>query len=244
MKRKAFDTSGVGLTLTWTIVSTKGSSLTLKNRILGLIHQLPLHPKNKLQLYNRYFLSKISWDLTIADIDTTWIKQNLDMICHGYFRKWFDIPVSGTVEILQLSKAQFGQEVIDTSTQHTLCLVTFRKCLKNSINDDIRYLHNATSEKNNIQYDSFHTTKLALKKIREDKKSKVESLQVQSTVITELWKTALPKAKDFWFKVQHRLPRNIFNFTIRYMNNSHACFSNSARWGINVSASCTFCREV
>ena len=136
------------------------------------------------------------------------------MICHGYFRKWLDIPVSGTVEILQLSKAQFGQEVIDTSTKHTLCQVTFRKCLKNSINDDIRYLHNTTSEKTNIQYDSFHTTKLALKKIWEDKKSKVESLQVQSTVITELWKTALPKAKDFWFKVQHRLPRNIFNFTI------------------------------
>ena len=28
------------------------------------------------------------------------------------------------------------------------------------------------------------------------------------------------------------------------MNNSLACFSNLARWGINVSASCTFCREV
>ena len=173
--------------------------LDTTNRILGLIHQLPLHPKNKLQLYNRYFLSKISWDLTIADIDATWIKQTLNMICHGYFRKWLDIPVSETVEILQLSKAQFGQEVIETSTKHTLCQVTFRKCLKNSINDDIRYLHNATSEKTNIQYGSFHTT--TLKKIREDKKSKVESLQVQSTVITELWKTALPKAKDFWFKV-------------------------------------------
>ena len=166
------------------------------------------------------------------------------MICHGYFRKWLDIPVNGTVEILQLSKAQFGQEVIDTNTKHTLCQVTFRKCLKNSINDDIRYLHNTTSEKTNIQYDSFYTTKLALKKIREDKKSKVESLQVKSTVITELWKTALPKARDFWFKVQHRLPRNIINFTIRYMNNPLACFSNLARWGMNVSASCSFCREV
>ena len=97
------------------------------------------------------------------------------MICHGYFRKWLDIPVSGTVEILQSSKAQFGQEVIDTSTKHTLCQVTCRKCLKNSINEDIRYLHNATSEKT---------------------------------------------------------------------NNSLACFSDLARWGINVSASCTFCRKV
>ena len=137
-------------------------------------------------MHNRYFLGKISWDLTIADIDATWIKQNLDMICHGYFRKWLDIPVSGTVEILQLTKAQYGQEVIDTSTKHTLCQGTFRNYLKNSINDDIRYLHNIASEKSNIQYDSFHTTKPALRKIQEDKKLKAESLQVQSAVITEL----------------------------------------------------------
>ena len=115
---------------------------------------------------------------------------------------------------------------------------------ENSINDDIRYLHNITSENSNIQYDLFHTTTLALKKTREDKKLKVESLQIQSTVITELWKTALPKAKDSWFKVQHRLPRNIFNFTIRYMNNSLACFSNLARWDANASANCKFCRKV
>ena len=85
------------------------------------------------------------------------IKKNLDIICHGYVRKWLDTPVSGTVKILQLTKAQFGQEVIDTSTNHTLCQVTFRKYLKSSINDDIRYLHNITSEKTNIQYASFHT---------------------------------------------------------------------------------------
>ena len=66
--------------------------LDTTTRILSLIHQLPLRPKSKLQLYNRYFLSKISWDLTTAYIDATWIKQNLDMICHGYFRKWLDIP--------------------------------------------------------------------------------------------------------------------------------------------------------
>ena len=95
------------------------------------------------------------------------------MICHGYFRKWLDIPVSGTVEILQLLKAQFGQEVIDTSTKHTLCQVTFRKCVKNSINEDIRYMHDATSEKTNIQYDSFHKMRLTLKKTLEEKNLKV-----------------------------------------------------------------------
>ena len=50
----------------------KRQLLDTTNRILSLIHQLPLYPKNKLQLYNRYCLSKISRDLMTADIDATW----------------------------------------------------------------------------------------------------------------------------------------------------------------------------
>ena len=222
----------------------KEELLVTTEKILSLIHQLPLHPRNKLLLYNQYFLSKISWDLTITDIDITWVKQNLDSICHRYFRRWLEIPVSGTVEILQLSRSLFGLEVIDVSTKFTLCQVTRRKCLEHSLNEDIRYLHNVASEKSNIQYDSFHSSKQALKKIRDDKKSKIETLQVQGSVVTELWKTALPKAKNYWFQTQHRLPRNIFCFTVRYMNNSLACLSNLARWGINTSPNCIFCREI
>ena len=109
--------------------------------------------------------------------------------------------------------------------------VTRRKCLEHSLNEDIRYLHNVTSEKSNIQYDSFHSAKQALKKIRDDKKSKIETLQVQGSVVTELWKTALPKAKNYWFQTQNRLPRNIFCFTVRYMNNSLACLSNPSAMG-------------
>ena len=86
----------------------KEELLVTTEKTLSLIHQLPLHPRNKLLLYNQYFLSKISWDLTITDIDITWVKQKLDSICHSYFRGWLEIPVSGTVEILQLSRSQFG----------------------------------------------------------------------------------------------------------------------------------------
>ena len=34
--------------------------------ILSIIGKLPLHPKHKLDLYNRYLLSKISWHLCIS----------------------------------------------------------------------------------------------------------------------------------------------------------------------------------
>ena len=48
------------------------------NNILEKIDRLPLHSKFKLDLYRKYLLPKISWHLTIADIDRTWIKQTLD----------------------------------------------------------------------------------------------------------------------------------------------------------------------
>ena len=46
--------------------------------------ELPIHPKNKMLIYHRYILSKLSWNLTIADIDMTWIKQSLDSIVNQY----------------------------------------------------------------------------------------------------------------------------------------------------------------
>ena len=42
---------------------------------LEKINKLPLYPKNKLWLYNSYLIPKLSWDLAIADIGITGIKQ-------------------------------------------------------------------------------------------------------------------------------------------------------------------------
>ena len=64
--------------------------------ILSIIAELPLHPKHKLDLYNRYLLSKISWHLTIADLTETWVKEVLDNKCHNAFRRWLEIPANGT----------------------------------------------------------------------------------------------------------------------------------------------------
>ena len=115
------------------------------------------------------------------------------MICHKYLRQWLNIPVCGPVEILQLNMGIYGQEILDISSKYTICQLTFLQCLKNSMNEDIRNLHNVTS---NIQYNSFQTTKAALKMIREETRAKIESLEVQGAVINEIWKTALLKAKD------------------------------------------------
>ena len=104
------------------------------------------------------------------------------MASHNYLRQWLNIPVCGKVEIARLNKGSYGQEIVDISSKHKLCHLSFRQCLNISINDDIRKLHSCTSEKSN-QYDSFQTTKAVLKRIREEQTAKIESFNVPGAVI-------------------------------------------------------------
>ena len=64
----------------------KDISLSKTNELLNTINKLPLHPKNKILLYQRYALSKISWHLTVADLPVTWVKQSLDNITLKFIR--------------------------------------------------------------------------------------------------------------------------------------------------------------
>ena len=74
--------------------------LDVTNYLLRKINDLPFHPKDKLLLYHRFVLSKISWDLTIADISQNWIVENLDNIVSKYIRQWLELPVSATLSSL------------------------------------------------------------------------------------------------------------------------------------------------
>ena len=49
---------------------------------LNNISKLPLHPNNKLNLYSKYLLSKLSLHLTIADISDIWVKKTPDSLYH------------------------------------------------------------------------------------------------------------------------------------------------------------------
>ena len=194
-------------------------------------------------MYNNYLIPKLCGNLTIADLEMTWIKQNLDTLCHNYFRRSLNIPEGGTVQILQLSKSKFGMEISDISTKFTCCQITIRLCLNKSPNPDIRNLFNITSHKNTL-YDSFSLIKYALKNILNQKELTVRNLEVQGTVVKDLWETALPSAWEYWFKAQQTLPHNSYNYTIRYMNNSLASLSNLSRWGKSVTNSCNFCCQI
>ena len=65
-----------------------------------------LHAKNKLRLYNNFVLSKISWNLSVADLSKTWVVENLDNLVSKYIRQWLDLPISTTLSGIFLSKNQ------------------------------------------------------------------------------------------------------------------------------------------
>ena len=54
-------------------------------------------PKNKLLLYHRYLLSKLSWHLTVANLAKKWVIENLDFITIRVIRQWLGLPISATL---------------------------------------------------------------------------------------------------------------------------------------------------
>ena len=204
---------------------------------------LDMHPRNKILVYQKYILSKISWDLTVAKITDTWVKENLDSIVNKYLRSWLEIPISGTLKISSLSKSKYGLNITSISTRLAQCQVTFRKCLKNSSNKDINKIHEMTRKGTNIRIDNYVSTKDAIKKIREKTENEIKSeLTTQSLVITAIWNTACAKYNPYWCKVLDALPKNLYSFCVRYLGNSLANGTNAIKWGITNSCLCLFCQ--
>ena len=54
-------------------------------------------------------------------------------------------------------------------------------------------------------------------------------------------KYSLSSVNSIWSEVQSHLPKNIYTFTIRYINNSLSTRKNMARRGLSQSPDCSFC---
>ena len=170
---------------------------------LEKISSLPLHPRNKLLLYNNYVLSKLAWHLTIADLGLTWVKHNLDTLLVYFVRSWLEIPVSATIDIALLSKDKFGLNIITFSTKFMQSQTSIRKCLQNSKNHDIRKIHQLTSYESNIKFDQFSSARQVVKSIRDNKVDKIcTQLTSQGSVITKVWENVLVCSKSNWFSVR------------------------------------------
>ena len=169
----------------------------------------------------------IAWHFTIADIGKTWVTENMDNIVSQYVRQWLQLPISATLSSLILSKSKYGMSLILPSTKFMQCQVVVRNALKSSPNSDISALWSSSSIGCNIQYDQVHNTKQVLNAIQNDNEDRIRhDLKSQGFILTSILLHASSKTRGFWSKVQKNMPRNIFNFTIKYLNNTLATRKN------------------
>ena len=131
-----------------------------------------------------------------------------------------------------LSKEKLGLNIIEPSTKFVQCQTVLRKKLKDSPNEDIRQIHQLTSSGMNVQYDSFKNTREITKQIRDEKKVHIEQPSLQGANIQSIWNQSLEKVRKMWPTIQARLPKNIYHFTVRYMNNTLPNKSNLKLWGL------------
>ena len=134
---------------------------------------------------------------------------DLDSLAHRYIRLWLEIPISGTLDIISLTKEKCGLGIIDQSTKFSQCQLSLRNCLKKSPNGDIQSLHKVASLDKNVQYDTYANGKEVIKEIRTRKVHRMKHELTSQGPILKCFSEA--------YKL---LPKNIFNFSVRFLDNS------------------------
>ena len=84
---------------------------TLVYDLMSDIDSKPLQPKNKLLLYNRHVLSKLSWHFTVSTLSKRWVIENIDALVNQYIRKWFEMPISETLSTVCMTKNNFDESI-------------------------------------------------------------------------------------------------------------------------------------
>ena len=200
----------------------------------------PLHPKHKLLLCSRYVLSKLFSHFTIANISKTWITEHLDSVVNGSIRKWLDITISGTLSNVFLERNKFGLTICPPSIKFTQCQTVLRNSLKESPNDSLNDFSKSSSCHTNIQYDVCKSTKEVLEDFRSNQDDKLQHhLTSQGLFFSNVINYSLSSLNSIWSEAQSHLPKDIYNFTIRYINNSLPARKNMARWGLSQSPDCS-----
>ena len=209
----------------------KSELISLVEELMADIDSKPIHPKNKILLYSRYLLSKLSWHFTVSSLAKTWVIENIDSKVNSYIRKWLDIPISGTLSTVFLTRNKFGLNICPPSVKFIQCQTVLRKALKTSPNDSINELWKATSNSKNIKYDVYNSTKKVLKDFRSGQEDKLHNqLTCQGSFFTNITNFSLSQLTKIWSASRSNLPKNIFNFTVRYINNSLPTRQNLTRW--------------
>ena len=122
------------------------------------------------------------------------------------------------------------------------CQTVLRKALKLSPNQSINELWKSANTHTDIQYDFYNSTNEVLKDFRSEHEDKLKNqLTCQGSFFSNVTKFSLSHLNKVWSTAQSKLPKNIYNFTIRYINNYLPTRKNLSRWGLSSSSECSFC---
>ena len=168
-------------------------------------------------------------------------------------RKWLELPVSTilfsliaipqqSLSNIVLPYSKFGLNIQLPSTEFIQCQTVLRNALRASPNKDIQALWKSTSSHTNIQYDTYRNTKDVLKAIHNDQEDRLRHhLISQGSFFSNVIDKSLSKVIPLWSTAQRHLPKNIFNFSIRYISNSLPNRTNLTKWGMSPTSDCSFC---
>ena len=96
----------------------------------------------------------------------------------------------------------------------------------------------------NIRYDHFRSTHEALKKVRDNESNRITNeLMSSGLVLRSMWNFSLSTARKYWYTAFGNMPKNIYNFTLRYMNNTLSTMKNMKMWKKLYSSDCKFCQQ-
>ena len=96
----------------------------------------------------------------------------------------------------------------------------------------------------NIPYDTYRNTKQVLKAVRQNHTEKLSSnLTSQGFITTFILNHSLKAVNSLWSSAQSKLPKNTFNFTVRYLNNTLATRKNLTLWNLSKPSDCSFCLQ-
>ena len=93
-------------------------------------------------------------------------------------------------------------------------------------------MYKSTSFHTNIQYDSFRNTKVVLKAMHNYHEDRLNNhLISQSSFFSNMIDRSLSIVTPLCSTAQRQLPKNIFNFSIRYISDSLTTCTSLTKWG-------------
>ena len=128
------------------------------------------------------------------------------------------------------------------SVKFTQCQTVSRNILRSSPNANVQALWKNTSTGPNLQYDIYRNTREVLKAVKLGNRERLtHNLPSQGALLSFLLDHSLKKLNGIWSGVQSNLPVNIYNFTIKYLDNTLPTRKNLCLWKLRQSSDCQFC---